>query len=234
MQAVRLDACGQERVEQNLFPTLQVQRLRQDLPTRLREKGLPTRSERAGAFDERQRLGHARDRPCAAQRQEHGLGRAKKKIEAVQVNPRIIDKTEAGRYFQLGEIVFFSVSIDEQWSYVGSKQNQHWLWYAIEKHSGKVLAFAFGKRSDEAFAALKQLLSRFRIRWHYTDSWGGHQRHLWDSGHKVGKAGTQDIERKNLDLRTRIKRLQRRTIGFSKSEEIHDKLIGYFINRYMF
>jgi insertion element IS1 protein InsB len=146
----------------------------------------------------------------------------------------VIDRAEAERYFALGEIIFFSVSVDEQWSYVGNKQNQRWLWYALEKRSGKVLAFAFGKRSDEAFLALKLLLSRFQIRWHYTDSWGSYQRHLWDFEHKVGKDGTQDIERENLDLRTRIKRLQRRTIGFSKSEEIHDKLIGFFINRYMF
>lgn len=144
----------------------------------------------------------------------------------------MIDRDEAERYFALGQIVFFSVSVDEQWPYVGNKGNQRRLWYALGKRSGKVLAF--GKRSDEAFLKLKLLLSRFQIRWHYTDSWGGYQRHLWDFEHKVGKAGTQDIERKNLDLRTRIKRLQRRTIGFSKSEEIHDKIIGYFINRYMF
>ncbi|MDD7804132.1 MAG: IS1 family transposase, partial [Endozoicomonas sp. (ex Botrylloides leachii)] len=30
---------------------------------------------------------------------------------------------------------------------------------------------------------------------------------------------------------TRIKRLVRRTICFSKSEEIHDKVIGEFISR---
>jgi hypothetical protein len=46
--------------------------------------------------------------------------------------------------------------------------------------------------------------------------------------HKVDKDDTQNIECKKLDLRTRIKRLQRQTIGFSKSEEIHDKLIGFF------
>ncbi len=127
-----------------------------------------------------------------------------------------------------------SISVDEQWSYVGGKANQRWLWYALEKQSGKVLAFAFGKRSDQAFLALRSLLSRFQIRWHHTDAWGSYQRHLWDFEHKVGKDGTQDIERKNLDLRTRIKRLQRRTICFSKSEDIHDKIIGLFINRYMF
>ncbi|MFZ1571058.1 MAG: IS1 family transposase, partial [Thiolinea sp.] len=35
-------------------------------------------------------------------------------------------------------------------------------------------------------------------------------------------------------FRTRIKRLARKTICFSKSVEIHDKVIGEFINRSFF
>ncbi|MGD1889597.1 MAG: IS1 family transposase, partial [Cyclobacteriaceae bacterium] len=37
-----------------------------------------------------------------------------------------------------------------------------------------------------------------------------------------------------LDLRTRIKRLARRTICFSRSEQVHDAVIGRFINLYFF
>ena len=43
--------------------------------------------------------------------------------------------------------------------------------------------------------------------------------------HQAGKDQTQSIERKHLDLRTRIKRLARRTICFSKSELMHDTVI---------
>ncbi|WP_439146917.1 IS1 family transposase, partial [Vibrio sp.] len=42
---------------------------------------------------------------------------------------------------------------------------------------------------------------------------------------------TQRIERSNLTLRTRLKRLVRKTIGFSRSEEMQDKVIGTFIER---
>jgi hypothetical protein len=45
---------------------------------------------------------------------------------------------------------------------------------------------------------------------------------------------TQKIERKHLTLRTRIKRLARKTICFSKSIVMHDIVIGLFINRYEF
>ncbi|WP_415679679.1 IS1 family transposase, partial [Vibrio ordalii] len=49
--------------------------------------------------------------------------------------------------------------------------------------------------------------------------------------HVVGKRFTQRIERTNLTLRSRLKRLVRRTIGFSRSEKMHDKVIGTFIER---
>ncbi|WP_225902358.1 IS1 family transposase, partial [Escherichia coli] len=38
----------------------------------------------------------------------------------------------------------------------------------------------------------------------------------------------------NLTLRTRIKRLGRKTICFSRSVEIHEKVIGAFIEKHMF
>ncbi len=49
--------------------------------------------------------------------------------------------------------------------------------------------------------------------------------------HLVGESFTQRIERENLTLRNRIKRLNRKTLGYSKSPEMHDKVIGTFIER---
>lgn len=68
----------------------------------------------------------------------------------------------------------------------------------------------------------------------YTDGWGAYARLLDENQHVVGKSNTQKIERKHLTLRTRIKRLARKTICFSKSEWLHDIVIGLFINRYEF
>ncbi len=50
----------------------------------------------------------------------------------------------------------------------------------------------------------------------------------------TGKIFTQRIERNNLTLRTRIKRLARKTICFSRSIELHEKVIGAFIERHHF
>lgn len=120
--------------------------------------------------------------------------------------------------------------LDEQWSFVGNKNNQRWLWLAIHHETRVVLAFTFGKRTDNVFRKLYDLLSPFGITTFYTDDWGAYSRNLPLQNHLVGKSNTQRIERKNLTLRTRVKRLARKTICFSKSEIMHDIVIGLVIN----
>jgi len=124
--------------------------------------------------------------------------------------------------------------VDEMWSYVGNKKAQRWLWHAIDHKSGTVLAYVFGRRKDEVFLKLKALLKPFGIRRYFTDHLGTYHRHLDPKQHQPGKRNTQRIERKHLALRTRIKRLARKTICFSKSTQLHDIVIGIFINRYEF
>ena len=124
--------------------------------------------------------------------------------------------------------------LDEMWSYVGKKAEPRWLWHAIDHHSGQVLAYVFGRRKDEIFLQLKELLERFGITRFYPDGWGAYERHIDLEQHTIGKAQTQKIESKPINLRTRIKRLVRRTLCFSKTTTMHDLVIGLFINRYEF
>lgn len=124
--------------------------------------------------------------------------------------------------------------LDEMWSFVGSKQQQRWLWHAIDHQTGQILAYVLAPHTDAALVQLQVLLEPFGIKQFYTDNWGAYSRYLERSKHTIGKANTQRIERKHLTLRTRIKRLARRTICFSKSEWLHDVVIGLFINRYEF
>ena len=49
--------------------------------------------------------------------------------------------------------------------------------------------------------------------------------------HIIGKLYTQRIERENLNFCNRLKWLNRKTLGYSKSAEIHEKIIGTFIER---
>ena len=124
--------------------------------------------------------------------------------------------------------------LDEVWSYVGKKAEPRWLWHAIDHASGTVLAYIFGRRQDTVFLQLKKLLEPFGIPRFYPEGWGAYERHLVPEQHVVGKQYTQTIESKHINLRTRIKRLVRRTICFSKTTAMHDLVIGLFINRYEF
>jgi insertion element IS1 protein InsB len=128
----------------------------------------------------------------------------------------------------------FEAEMDEQWAYVGNKANQRWLWYAIDHATNTVLAYVFGKRKDEVFQTLKALLAPYQIVRYYTDDWGAYQRHLDADKHELGKRNSQKIERKNLNFRTWIKRLNRKTICFSKLELLQDTVIGLLINKVEF
>jgi len=117
------------------------------------------------------------------------------------------------------------------WSDVGKKAEPRWLWHAIEHQRGTVLAYVFGRRKDAVFLQLHALLEPFGIRRFYTDGRGAYERHIDPEQHHVGKEHTQKIESKHINVRTRIKRLVRRTMCFSKTTTMHDLAIGLFINR---
>ncbi len=142
----------------------------------------------------------------------------------IQVNPNI--KTL--------ELTCDAVELDEQWSFVGNKSNQRWIWYAVDHATNTILAYVFGRRKDIIFKQLKALLEPFGIKRFYTDGWGAYERNIEKEKHEVGKRNTQKIERKNLNLRTWIKRLTRKTICFSKLEKMHDIVIGLLINKVEF
>ncbi len=61
--------------------------------------------------------------------------------------------------------------------------------------------------------------------------WGSYAREVPCKIHLTGKIFTQRIERNNLTIRTRRKQLDRKTICFSRSVELHEKVIGAFIDK---
>jgi insertion element IS1 protein InsB len=95
---------------------------------------------------------------------------------------------------------------------------------------GRVLAYVVGTRKDATFLELRTLLAPFGITHYYTDKAGVYQRHLPPEQHTIGKLSMQKIERKHLTLRTRLKRLARKTLCFSRSCLMPDLLLGLYMN----
>ena len=158
----------------------------------------------------------------------------KKRPELTQVNEQLIQSLDISEVEVKIEKVIEEAEMDEMWSFVGKIEDQRWLWHAIDHQTGEVLAYVFGRRKNEVFLELKELLEPFGINRFYTDDWGAYTRHLDNEKLQIGKRNTQNFERKHLTLRTRIKRLARKTICFSKSLKMHDIVIGIFVNRYEF
>ena len=76
---------------------------------------------------------------------------------------------------------------DEMWSFVGSKAEQRWIWYAIDHQTGKIVADVLADRKDAAFIKLKELLEPFGIKRFYTDDWGAYERHIEPEKHSIGR-----------------------------------------------
>ena len=150
------------------------------------------------------------------------------------MNPYVLDMVEHGQLKKLEVDIYYTAELDEFWSFVERKSNQRWTWYAIDKASGIILAWHNGRRTDDDFQQLLKHLENIPIDHYFSDDWGAYARYLPEYKHYIGKDKTWKIERKNLNFRIHLKRLNRKTICYSKNEEIHDNVIGMYIERYYF
>ncbi len=74
------------------------------------------------------------------------------------------------------------------------------------------------------------LLSPFDVVIWMTDGLLLYESRLKGKLHVISKRYTQRIERHNLNLRQHLARLGRKSLSFSKSVELHDKVIGHYLN----
>ncbi|WP_433915320.1 IS1 family transposase [Klebsiella michiganensis] len=131
---------------------------------------------------------------------------------------------------QPGSDVIVCAEMDEQWGYVGAKSRQRWLFYAYDRLRKTVVAHVFGERTLATLERLLSLLSAFEVVVWMTDGWPLYESRLKGKLHVISKRYTQRIERHNLNLRQHLARLGRKSLSFSKSVELHDKVIGHYLN----
>jgi len=123
------------------------------------------------------------------------------------------------------------------WSFVGAKQNQQWIWLAIDADSRQVVGRVVGDRSRPPAKKLWQSLPPVyrQCAVCYTDFWQAYEKVLPSKRHRaVGKESgkTNYIERFNNTLRQRVGRLVRKSLSFSKKISNHIGAIWYFIHDY--
>ena len=109
--------------------------------------------------------------------------------------------------------------VDELWTYIGAKSKCTWITYVLERNTRKVIDFFVGSKSKDNIRPLINhvlLLNPQRI---YTDKLNLYPSLIPKDIHRVFRYCTNRIERKNLTLRTHIKRISRKTICYSKRKE---------------
>ena len=92
------------------------------------------------------------------------------------------------------------------------------MWWAIEHETNTPLAYVFGTREHKYLDELLKLLEPYSIKTVYADNNYAYKDKISENRLITGKKDTQQIERDHLTLRTRIKRLARKTICFSKNK----------------
>ena len=93
-----------------------------------------------------------------------------------------------------------------------------------------LLEHVFGERTLATLERLLSLMSAFEVVVWMTDGWPLYESRLKGKLHVISKRYTQRIERHNLNLRQHLARLGRKLLSFSKSVELHDKVIGHYLN----
>jgi len=127
-----------------------------------------------------------------------------------------------------------TVELDEFWSFVGSKSNQRWTWLGLTSATRRIGAFVNGRRTDKNCRELLQKYQNSRIGEFASDEWQSYRKYVPSDLHYIGKDKTQRIERTNLNFRLHLKRLNRRTIAFSKNDEMHDAVINLYVHYHNF
>ncbi|MCG2611798.1 IS1 family transposase [Flavobacterium sp. SM15] len=107
--------------------------------------------------------------------------------------------------------------VDELCTYLGNKNNRIWIVYALHKCSKKVVSFNIGKRTNKTISKVIDFLKLSNAKKIFTDRLQNYRSLIENHIHSVKRYGTNHIERKNLTLRTHLKRLNRKTICFGRS-----------------
>ena len=111
-----------------------------------------------------------------------------------------------------------SYEVNELCTYYKNKTKLLWLVYAIDKNTGSVADFAIGSRTKATLNKVVGTLLMSQAKKIFTDQLCLYTFLIPQLVHCTMRHGTNQIERRNLTLRTHLKRLNRRTICFSRSK----------------
>ena len=129
-----------------------------------------------------------------------------------------------------------ALELDELWSFVLKRARQRWIRIALSRATRQVVAYVIGDRSRQSCQKLwgripgvyrqAHCFSDFREAYRLVIPAGQHTAAGKESGF------TAHVERWNLTPRQRLGRFVRKSLSFSKSEEMHEICLRLFLHDY--
>ena len=107
--------------------------------------------------------------------------------------------------------------VDEMWTFLKNKHKPLWIAYALDRNTKDVISFNVGGRSIDMMTPVLDVVKESDPKKVYTDYLVHYLSLVPSHIHVRGKCGTNHIERHNLNMRTHLKRLSRKTICFTRS-----------------
>ncbi len=106
--------------------------------------------------------------------------------------------------------------------------NRCWINYAINRKTKKVIGSSVGSNNKENLKKVINKVLCLNPKKIYTDKLTAYPSLIPSTIHSVRKYQTNTIERFNLNLRTHLKRLSRKTICFSKNMQMLEAAVNIY------
>lgn len=109
---------------------------------------------------------------------------------------------------------------DKIWTFSQYKKNEQWISYIYDRSTKRVVDFVVWGRSGDFLRPMISEVLKYQPRLIATDGLLVYKGLIPSNLHLTSAYQTLRIERNNLNLRTHLQRLSRKTICFSKNKEI--------------
>lgn len=135
----------------------------------------------------------------------------------------LASKVKRPRLLEFGQVY----EVDEMWTYVSNCKEREvkWVTHAINRKTNQVVDFVVGRRTKENLAIIINKLKILYPKKIITDKLSSYPNLIYPVNHDTTRYSNNKIERSNLNLRTHIKRLSRKTICYSKSEKMLENCV---------
>ncbi len=119
--------------------------------------------------------------------------------------------------------------VDELRTYVGNKQRLRWVAAAFNRRTRQIVAFNVGRRNCKTLKNLLAVITKLAPSKIYSDKLKLYSQLISSKQHITKQRCTNGIERAFLTLRQSLKRLARRTLAFTRKQDMLEASLRLFV-----